>query len=152
MKVYSIDDRSDMLLKGLSEVWKKSVKATHLFLSDEEIHNIEKYVSYALRKIPHLIIIENNDDKPIAFMGISQMKLEMLFITPEERGKGFGKHLIQYGIENYGINELCVNEQNPQAKDFYEHMGFQIYNRSDVDEQGNPYPIYYMRHVDNVQT
>jgi putative acetyltransferase len=38
-----------------------------------------------------------------------------------------------------------VNEQNPQAKGFYEHMGFQVYKRTDTDEQGNPYPILYMR-------
>ncbi len=28
------------------------------------------------------------------------------------------------GIENYSIERLTVNEQNPQARGFYEHMGF----------------------------
>jgi putative acetyltransferase len=40
---------------------------------------------------------------------------------------------------------LAVNEQNPQAKGFYEHLGFQVYKRADIDEQGNPYPILYMK-------
>ncbi len=71
----------------------------------------------------------------------------MLFISPKYRGKGLGKQLLQYGIENYSINELGVNEQNPQANGFYEHMGFQVYKRTDTDEQGNPYPILYMRLV-----
>ena len=39
-----------------------------------------------------------------------------------------------------------IKEQNPQAKGFYEHMGFQVYKRTDLDEQGNPYPLLYMRH------
>lgn len=39
---------------------------------------------------------------------------------------------------------LMVNEQNPQAKGFYEHMGFRVYKRIDLDEQGNPYPLLYI--------
>ena len=81
---------------------------------------------------------------PFAFMEIEDSTLEMLFISPEERGKGLGKRLIQYGIENYGVKRLAVNEQNPQAKGFYKHMGFQVYKRTDLDEQGNPYPLLYM--------
>ena len=54
------------------------------------------------------------------------------------------KSALQYGIENYSINELAVNEQNPLAKGFYEHMGFRVYGRTDLDEQGNPYPLLYM--------
>ena len=70
---------------------------------------------------------------------------EMLFLSPEARGKGLGKRLLQYGIETYNIQELTVNEQNPQAVGFYEHMGFQIYKRTEYDEEGNPYPLLYMR-------
>ncbi len=78
-------------------------------------------------------------------MGIEGQKLEMLFVTAEKRGKGIGKKLIEYGIKNFSINELTVNEQNPQAKGFYEHLGFQVYKKSETDEQGKPYPILYMR-------
>lgn len=78
-------------------------------------------------------------------MGIQDKRLEMLFIKNSEREKGLGKKLLNYGIENYGINELVVNEQNPNAKGFYEHMGFKTYKRTELDEQGNPYPILYMR-------
>ena len=62
-----------------------------------------------------------------------------------DRGNGLGKQLLQYGIEIYNIQELTVNEQNPRAADFYEHMGFQTYKRTDHDEKGNPYPLLYMR-------
>ncbi len=69
----------------------------------------------------------------------------MLFLTPEERGKGLGKKLIQYGMEQHAVHELAVNEQNPLARGFYEHMGFSVYKRTDHDEQGNPYPLLYMK-------
>lgn len=52
---------------------------------------------------------------------------------------------MEYGIKEYSINELGVNEQNPQAKGFYEHVGFQVYKRTETDEQGMPYPILYMK-------
>lgn len=68
-------------------------------------------------------------------MGIAENKLEMLFVADNERGKGIGKALIKHGISNYNINELTVNEQNPLAKEFYEHMGFRVYKRTDLDEQ-----------------
>lgn len=78
-------------------------------------------------------------------MGIEDTKLEMLFIKNSERGKGLGKQLLNYGIENYNVNRLVVNEQNPNTKGFYEYMGFKTYKRNKLDEQGNPYPILYMR-------
>ena len=78
-------------------------------------------------------------------MGIENNRLEMLFINGNERGKGIGKQLLVYGINNYGVQELTVNEQNPQAVGFYEHMGFNTYKRTELDEEGNAYPLLYMR-------
>lgn len=145
MTIIEIDNRTTTLINELLEVWEDSVKATHLFLSNEEINKIKEYVPQALKEVSHLVIIKNEKDIPIAFMGIEGTKLEMLFIKNNERGKGLGKQLLTYGIENYNVNELVVNEQNPNAKAFYEHLGFKVYKRADLDEQGNQYPILYMR-------
>ena len=144
MKVYEVSERPAVLVQELLKVWEKSVRTTHLFLSDEEVKNIKNYVPQALSGIAHLLIAENEAGMPVAFMGIEDGVLEMLFITPEVRGQGLGKQLIRYGIENYGVDRLAVNEQNPQAKGFYEHMGFKVYKRTETDEQGNPYPLLYM--------
>lgn len=144
MKITEITDRNPALIEQLLEVWESSVRATHLFLSENEIANIKKYVPQALKEIPRLIVVENENQVPVGFMGIVDQHLEMLFISHENRGKGLGKELLKYGIENYSINDLAVNEQNPLAKGFYEHMGFIVYKRTVNDEQGNPYPLLYM--------
>lgn len=144
MIINEITDRNSLLIEQLLEVWESSVKATHLFLSENEIEDIKKYVPQALKEIPNLIILENEAQVPIGFMGIVEQHLEMLFISHEERGKGLGKELLEYGIKKYSINDLAVNEQNPLAKGFYEHMGFKVYKRTANDEQGNPYPLLYM--------
>lgn len=144
MKIVEVMNRTQALMNRLLTVWESSVRATHLFLSDREIKSIREYVPQALKGIAHLVIAEDETGCPAAFMGIEDGKLEMLFVSLEERGKGLGKYLIQYGIENYAVGRLAVNEQNPQARGFYERMGFQVYKRTDLDEQGNPYPLLYM--------
>lgn len=133
------------LADRLLNVWESSVKATHLFLSREEIENIKRYVPQSLRTAMHLLVAENEAGDPVAFAGIDGQKLEMLFVCAEYRGRGIGRRLLQYAVENYAVNELAVNEQNPQAAGFYEHMGFRVYKRSDTDEQGNAYPLLYMK-------
>lgn len=120
---------------------------THLFLSVDEINNIKQYVPQAIKDVSILVIAENKNGNPVGFMGVDDKRLEMLFVLDKYRGQGIGKQLLQYGIENYSINELTVNEQNPRAKGFYEHM-VEVYKRTELDEQGNPYPLLYMKKVD----
>lgn len=148
MKIVQINKRDSIMIQKLLDVWESSVKATHLFLSVDEINNIKQYVPQALKDVSILVIAENKNGDPIGFMGVDDKKLEMLFVLDKYRGQGIGKQLLQYGIENYSINELTVNEQNPHAKGFYEHMGFEVYKRTELDEQGNPYPLLYMKKVD----
>lgn len=145
VKIKEVRDRPLSLTEQLLKVWESSVRATHLFLSEDEIENIKKYVPQALKEIPCLTVAENEEQIPVGFMGIAGQHLEMLFISNEERGKGLGRELLEYGMEKYSVNDLAVNEQNPLAKGFYEHMGFEVYKRTECDEQGNPYPLLYMR-------
>lgn len=145
MKEIKKEERNEHLIEELLKVWENSIRATHRFLSNEEILEIKKCVPEALSGISHLIIDTDENENPIAFMGIEDNKLEMLFITSECRGMGIGKKMLLHGIENYGVNDLAVNEDNPQAKGFYEHMGFKVYQRNELDDQGKPYPVLYMR-------
>lgn len=149
MIIKKVTIRSPHVIKQLVELWASSVKITHTFLSEREVQNIKNYVPQALESIDHLILAVENSQNILAFMGISNHKLEMLFVSPQERYKGIGTKLINYGIDNYQINELAVNEQNPSARGFYEHMKFKVYKRTDLDEQGAPYPLLYMKRNNN---
>ncbi len=115
MRIIEVEERIPFLRDQLLKVWENSVRATHLFLSDAEIKDIKKYVPQALREVTHLLIAEDETGNPIAFMGVDGARLEMLFVAPEERGKGIGKNLLRNGIERYAIRELTVNEQNPRG-------------------------------------
>lgn len=148
MELYEAKKRDRALTAELLRVWEHSVRATHRFLSGPEIDRIKGYVPQALASVEHLIIAENPAGEAAAFMGIEKGRLEMLFLAPEARGNGLGRQLLEYGIRKYGVRELTVNEQNPQAVGFYEHMGFVTCARTETDEQGGPYPLLYMRRTE----
>lgn len=136
--------KSEETIAEWVRVWESSVRATHLFLSESEIDRIKGYVPQALRQVQHLIVAAE-DGVPVAFAGVDGRKLEMLFVAAKSRGRGIGAKLLRYAIEKHAVSELVVNEQNPSAIGFYEHMGFAVRGRSDVDERGEPYPILYMK-------
>lgn len=145
MRMMELESRTPECLDRLLEVWERSVRATHLFLSGDEVEAIKAYVPQALREVPHLVTAEDEGGLPAGFLGADGRRLEMLFLLPEARGKGLGRALLQYGMDRYGLRELAVNQQNPQARGFYEHMGFHVYRRAETDEQGGPYPLLYMK-------
>lgn len=146
MTIREVTDRSEQLMTQLLAVWEDSVRTTHDFFTEEALLAIKQYVPKALEEVPHLIVAEK-DGRIYGFMGIERDRLEMLFLASEARGKGIGKALLTFGIEVFGVQQLTVNEQNPQAVGFYEHMGFEVMKRTACDEQGQPFPLLYMGRV-----
>lgn len=140
MQIREIEKRELLLIQSLTALWERSTIATHLFLNAEEIAQIKQYLPQSLSEVAHLIIAPNEQGALLGFMGINEQKLKVLFLEPALREQGLGRKLLQYGIDKYG-----VNEQNPQTVGFYKHLGFKIYKRTDLDEQGAPYPFFYMR-------
>ena len=139
-----VSDRTPELVERLVGVWGRSVRATHTFLSEEEVAEIKPFVPQAIAGVETLVVAEK-DGEPLGFMGVQGGRLEMLFLDPGARGQGLGRRLLEHGIECLGVTELTVNEQNPQAVGFYEHLGFKTYRRTELDEEGRPYPLLYMR-------
>ena len=127
MNLYEVTQREPQLIHQFTAIWEDSVRATHLFLSEAEIQEIKAYVPQALTGVSRLLVAERAPGQPVAFMGIEGPRLEMLFLSPAERGAGLGRQLLEYGIRHYHLQELTVNEQNPQAVGFYQHMGFETY-------------------------
>ena len=145
IRLAAVKERTPRLIEALTAVWEHSVRATHHFLSESEILRIRAYVPQAGGGVAQLVAAENQAGEPVGFMGVENGRLEMLFLAPEARGCGRGGRLLRCGIEQYGVREVTVNEQNPQAVDFYAHFGFRTYRRTERDEEGGPYPLLYMR-------
>ena len=105
MSIIVVQKRKIELMERLINIWEKSVKSTHWFLSYNEINGIKKSVFYELQNVEHLLIAVNRKRLCVGFMGINQYKCDMLFIEPEECGKGLGKRFINWGIKNLDISE-----------------------------------------------
>ncbi|CDH32406.1 acetyltransferase [Xenorhabdus bovienii] len=129
----------------LIQIWEASVRATHDFLPETIIEELRPLILNDY--LPNLIIYKAVNDQHIieGFVAVDQQRVEMLFISPQARGKGIGKMLLAFAMTKLQINELDVNEQNEQGVGFYKHMGFQVFARSEVDGQGNPFPLLHMK-------
>jgi len=87
----------------------------------------------------------DGDDLLVGFIGLSEIKIEMLFIHPDYQGKGGGWLLCEFATKEKTAVGVDVNEQNDSARKFYESFGFQAFKRSPYDGSGRPYPIIHMR-------
>jgi putative acetyltransferase len=127
------------------DVWENSVRATHDFISEEDIAFFKPIIIEQAFPAVTLKCIKDANGAIVGFVGIHSAKVEMLFIADKARGQGVGKLLLEYAIGVLNVNSVDVNEQNPLAVGFYQHMGFNVVSRSPLDDMGKPFPILHMK-------
>lgn len=130
----------------LISLWRSSVEATHLFLSQEDIDKIELVLPDYFQQV-QLSMWLNEEQKCVGFSGTNQQTLEMLFIDPVYFRKGYGGEIIQKLIEQESIIFVDANKQNERAVKFYQSQGFQVIGESKEDSEGNPFPILHMKRI-----
>ncbi|HEU4672759.1 MAG TPA: acetyltransferase [Candidatus Limnocylindrales bacterium] len=131
---------------GLVEVWLRSVRATHAFLAPEEIDAlIEPSREYLTADEPELWVLVDSADSPVGFMGLAGNEVESLFLAPEVHRRGWGRRLVRHAQALRGELTVAVNEQNTGAVRFYEACGFRLEDRSELDGDGRPFPLLFMR-------
>jgi putative acetyltransferase len=129
----------------LIEIWESSVRATHDFLAEKDLITLRPLILEQYFDAVDLTCAKNGEGEIIGFCGVHDSKIEMLFILPEARGNGVGSFLVSHAIHNLGATTVDVNEQNRLALGFYQHIGFSVIGRSEVDGQGMPYPLLHMK-------
>ncbi len=138
------DQRSPILIGKLLEIWEVSVRASHHFLTEEDIVRLTPQAENALRCIETLWVMED-EQRPAGFMGVQECKIEMLFLHPDYFRKGWGKMLVERAFRDLHVEYVDVNEQNHDAAKFYMRMGFKTFKRNECDSEGNPFPILEMK-------
>jgi len=128
----------------LLEIWEASVRATHDFLKEEDLQELKPLILEQYFDAVDLRCAKNSQGELLGFCGVHDCAIEMLFVSPDARGKGVGSLLAAHAIKEQGATKVDVNEQNEQAKGFYLHIGFSIIGRSPLDGQGKAYPLLHM--------
>jgi putative acetyltransferase len=129
----------------LINIWEASVRATHDFLAEEDIVRLKPLILEHYFDAVDLVCALDAGGQILGFCGVHDGNIEMLFIDPKARGQGTGRLLTRHAITEQGARRVDVNEQNPQAIGFYEHLGFEVIGRSELDGQGKPYPLLHMQ-------
>lgn len=130
----------------LMDIWSRSVRATHTFLTPADIAGLTPLVrDYLASSEPEFWVLESGARHAIGFMGMSGSKIDALFLAPEQHRKGGGRRLVHHARQLKGELSVDVNEQNPAACRFYRAMGFVVEGRSELDDTGRPFPLLHMR-------
>ncbi|UOO89046.1 GNAT family N-acetyltransferase [Vitreoscilla massiliensis] len=129
----------------LITVWEASVRASHDFLSETHIAHLRDLILNHYFAQVTLRAWQDEAGRCLGFVGVAAGNIEMLFVHPHAQGLGIGKALVSHALTHLGADKVDVNEQNPQATAFYQHMGFVICGRSDTDGQGWPFPLLHMQ-------
>ena len=131
----------------LLALWERSVRATHDFLTENDIVSLRPLVAEELASdaVAWWVLASDASD-PIGFLGYTKDTIEGLFIDPAHRGIGAGRFLVEHAQRlATGPLAVDVNEQNGAAIRFYERMGFTVVSRSPTDGAGRPFPLAHMR-------
>ncbi|MGJ8681935.1 acetyltransferase [Paraglaciecola sp.] len=129
---------------SLIEIWEESVRATHEFLPEENIKSLKSQILMFYFDAVELRGAKNENNEYVGFIGVADGNIEMLFVSPKYIGCGIGALLTNHAIKHQSAIKVDVNEQNPAAVGFYQHIGFKVVGRSELDGQGNPFPLLHM--------
>ena len=129
---------------ALIKIWESSVRATHNFLGEDNIKSFKSLILDHYFDTVDLRVAKDKNNTIVGFIGVAEQNIEMLFISPSHINKGIGSLLLKNSIKNQGARKVDVNEQNPEATGFYEHLGFSVTGRSPLDGQGNPFSLLHL--------
>ncbi len=129
----------------LADIWLRSVRATHTFLTEQDIDALYPQVLNVYLPAVRVWVCEDEDGEIAGFIGLDGNKVQMLFVDASKRGRGAGRRLLNFARSLHGSLLVDVNEQNSQAHGFYLHYGFVDVGRSERDAAGRPFPVLHMR-------
>ena len=142
-RIEKIDSLTDALKDELIEVWEKSVRSSHHFLLEEDLMYYRSRIMDTYFHSGELYVVSH--PHIVAFMGLSDEMVEMLFVLPSEKGKGYGSSLLNFALTKKHIRKIDVNEQNTEAYQFYLRQGYKVTGKDCTDADGKPYPIIHLQ-------
>jgi len=133
------DDRDRLV-----DIWWRSARATHRFLSAGELDALLPEVRALRLETLQTSVLCSPDSGAVGFLVMEGRAIEALFIVPEWLRRGGGTCLLRQAGSCVERLTVEVNEQNIDAVAFYRARGFEIVRRSATDGSGRPYPLLHL--------
>ncbi len=139
---YKLSNSSNKDINRLIEYKKRTIYQYAKDLSNEEIDNINKYVTSEVprlindysniivdNKIVGCILLKNNDNSKL---------LDEIYLEEEYRNKGIGTEIIKDILNNNDVVYLWVYKENEKAISLYKKLGFNV-----IEETESRYCMKY---------
>ena len=132
----------------LVDLWEKASRKSHSFLDENEI-TLDKsrlitdyFPTMALYKI-------EKEERIVAFIGLCQEWIEMLFVDPDYQKKGIGKKLVSFACQGKPLVRVDSYEKNEDASAFYQKMGFHASAKSEIEAGGKKLTVMHLKKISN---
>lgn len=93
-------------------------------------YNLEHYFEYwEGESLVGAIQLEYRDPMLVKFKPVFSLFIYNFEIVPEERGKGYGKRIIESLIKDLPIYEIELTYWNDKSRKFWWSLGFRVVNK-----------------------
>lgn len=108
----------------IMQIWLQSNIDAHSFIPADYWNRNFEYVKAEIIKAE--IYIYEKEDKPVAFVGLTDDYIAGIFVERSLRSKGIGKELIAFAKQIKKTLRLHVYAKNERAVAFYKREGFAV--------------------------
>ncbi|MBR5310118.1 MAG: GNAT family N-acetyltransferase [Oscillospiraceae bacterium] len=122
---------NDSNIKEAAKVYMLSWIESHKEICSNEFierHSLSYMIEFLKDKIKlgYDLFICYDNKNPVGMVGINPADEEicLLYVLPEEQGKGFGSKLLEYALSKCRNPYITVLDTNKKAIDFYLKRGF----------------------------
>ena len=148
MEIYKVGIESILIIQHIAKTtWAKAYK--EIITNEQLEYMLDKMYSTEslqnqIQVQEHQFILANFENKPVGFASFNLnqsipekiVKLNKIYVDPSQHGKGIGKSMLQFimneiSLEEVRYLELNVNRQNT-AIGFYKKLGFTIIAEEDI--------------------
>ena len=109
-------------LNKVADIWLKTNRKAHFFISDQYWINNYEFVKEMLPQAE--VYVYEKDKRIQGFVGVRDEYIEGIFVADEMQSQGIGKKLLDYIKAEKVRLQLNVYQKNIRAMSFYQREGF----------------------------
>jgi putative acetyltransferase len=144
MSRFSIRRAGERDFDALTDLWERSARTSHGFMSDDDFADVHSIVRDGLLPSMDVWVAEDDAGRPLGFVGAREEHVELLYVEPDAHGRGVGTRLLAR-VGKDGPTSVEVYAGNTHGLGFYESHGFRRLRTHTTDGFGRPFPIIHLQ-------